>query len=34
MTFKAYYEVIGFVNELYGGFGMIARWARKYVYKM
>ena len=34
MTFKAKYEVIGYVNKECGGFGMLVRWVRKYVYTM
>ena len=32
MTFKANYEIIGYVNELGADFGMLVRWALKHVY--
>ena len=34
MTFRAYNEVIGYVNKQGGGIGMLLRWGRKYVYTM
>ena len=34
MTLRAIFEIIGYVNKLCGGFGMLVTWARKYVYTM
>ena len=34
MTFKWIIKVIGYVNKAHGGFGMLVRWVRKYVYTM
>ena len=34
MTFKGIIKVIGYVNKVCGGYGMLVRWALKHVYTL